>query len=229
MSTKRDSKRPGTSAEGDEASEVHESSVLGSDDEMVEILDALGPVSDKSERIVRLMPMHAAPGSNITRQAGRPRKIERRPQQTDLDYHQQIAQEKAEFVAEDPVVKAIQSFSDSADILRRVKEEVARETAALHFQRIENEKYGRDTAQISTRRIDALSKIASIELEIKRMGADTVNLKSEKIQRVFKYIIAAFREGCVTTGMSPEQIDLLFNTLSTSLEGWEEKAAELVR
>ncbi len=88
---------------------------------------------------------------------------------------------------------------------------------------------GRDSAQVSTRRIDALTKIANIELEIRKMGAETINLKSEKMQLVFKYIVDIFREGCVETGMSTESIDLLFNWLGTHLEGWEDKAAELVR
>jgi hypothetical protein len=223
-----ENKKVSTSSEGDENSEVQESSYLGSNEE-VEVLESV--TNRKFDKIARLLPIHAVVSASkgISRQVGRPRKIERKPVESDLEYHEMIVKERAEFIEEDPIVRSIQNRSDTAELMNRIKEEVARETAALHHQRLENGKFGRDTAQISTRRIDGLKKIAEIELEIKRMGADTINLKSERMQKLFQYIIAAFREGCVQINMSPEQIDLLFNHLSTNLEGWEEKAAELVR
>jgi hypothetical protein len=210
--------------EGDEASEVEESSLLGSEDADEESDDR-----QRTTRVIKLLPVHAAGGPNAVRRVGRPRVITRKPNQTDLEYHQELSKEKLDFVENDPVVKGIATRSDAVDMLRTIKQEVAKEAAALHFQRIENEKYGKDTAQVSTRRIDALTKIANIELEIKKMGADVINLKSEKFQKVFAMLILHFREMCVEIGMRPEQIDLLFNRLSTSMEGWEEKAAELVR
>jgi hypothetical protein len=213
--------------EGDEASEVEEASLLGAE----EIEETDEPVDDRQRtaKLITLLPVHAAGGPNITRRVGRPRQITRKPNQTDLEYHQAMTEEKVGFIESDPVVKAIGARSDAVDMLRIIKHEVAKEAAALHFQRIENEKLGKDTAQVSTRRIDALTKIAGIELEIKKMGADVINLKSEKFQKVFGLLIGHFREMCVEIGMRPEQIDLLFNRLSTSMEGWEENAAELVR
>ena len=212
--------------EGDEASEVEESSVLGSslDDE-----DEPSDDRQRTEKIIKLMPIHSVPGANVSRRVGRPRQITRKPGQSDLDYHQALTEEKVEFVENDPVVKAITMRSDAVDMLRVIKQEVAKEAAALHFQRIENEKYGKDTAQVSTRRIDALTKIANIELEIKKMGADVINLKSEKFQKVFALLIGHFRDMCIEIGMAQEQIDLLFNRLSTELDGWEDRAADLVR
>ena len=212
--------------EGEEASEVEESSVLGSslDDE-----DEPSDDRQRTEKIIKLMPIHSVPGANVSRRVGRPRQITRKPGQSDLDYHQALTEEKVEFVENDPVVKAITMRSDAVDMLRVIKQEVAKEAAALHFQRIENEKYGKDTAQVSTRRIDALTKIANIELEIKKMGADVINLKSEKFQKVFALLIGHFRDMCIEIGMAQEQIDLLFNRLSTELDGWEDRAADLVR
>ena len=211
------------------------------DDDTVEDI-ALGP-ADMSEsarvgNVVQLLPVHAAPTVGgkgkqghtykVTRTAGRPRRVERMPTTSDLEYHALMTEERGRFVDTDPVVRATQKNADPLDVLKIIKGEVAKESAALHFQRIENEKYGRDVAQVSTRRIDALKKIADIELEIKKLGADTLDIHSEKFQRVFKFWLNTLREIAEQT-MTPEQIDLFFNHLSTSMEGWEEKVAATLR
>lgn len=192
--------------------------------------------------VTKLLPAHAAPYSpnpggteagggkllKMQRQRGRPRKVERMPTTSDLEYHALMTEERAKFIEEDPVLKAIRAKSDPMSVLAYVKEQVAVEQAALHFQRMENEKLGRDTAQVSTRRIDALKKIADIELELKKLGAGNIDAHSEKFQRVFNTFIESIREIAGET-MSPQQCDLFFNRLSTALEGWEDRAADILR
>lgn len=183
--------------------------------------------------VVQLLPVHAAPntGKNpltVARGRGRPRKVERMPTTSDLEYHAKMAEEKAKFVDGDPVVQAAGKTTDPMMMLSIIKAEVARETAALHFQRIENEKLGRDTAQVSTRRIDALKKIADIELEIKKLGASAVDVRSEQMLRVFKFFIETVRT-ILEDNLSPEQCDLIFNRFSTEFENWQDKLAEVLR
>ena len=214
--------------EGDE----HDDSDPISDVEKGEDADTSGPVDTDGSRennVRQLLPVHAAPntGKNslkVARQRGRPRKVERMPTTSDLEYHALMSEEKSRFIEDDPVYRAALGKADSAEILNIVKAQVAREAAALAFQRVENEKFGKDTAQISTRRIDALTKIANIELEVKKMGGDLLDLRGEKFQRVFAMLIESFKE-VSTTVLSEEQVDLLFNALGTKLEGWEDRAA----
>lgn len=187
---------------------------------------------DRPDNVRRLLPVHAAPntGKNslkVDRQRGRPRKVERMPTTSDLEYHAEMSEEKTRFIDQDPVYKAAVGKCESSEILHIIKSQVAREAAALEFQRIENEKFGRDTAQISTRRIDALTKIANIELEIKKLGGDILDLRGEKFQRIFKLLIGKF-ETVAGDVLQPEQVDLLFNRLSTEMEGWEEEVAVAV-
>ena len=187
--------------------------------------ESLSEVARHAE-VIRLLPQHLV-APRVTR--GRPRELVRAPFPKDLlEYHAQMSAVKASFVDEDPVVVAARGQSDAADLLRLVKSEIAREAAALHFQRIENEKSGKDTSQQSTRRIDALVKVANIELEIKKLGASMMDLHGEKFQRVFHLWIEMLREVAAET-MSPEQIDLFFNRLSTMMEGWEDRASDLIR
>ena len=215
----------------------------GDSDEEHDDADPIGetaPVDEKTKttNVLQLLPVHAAPtlggkgkqgnALKVQRGPGRPRRVERMPTTSDLQYHALISEEKAKFIDSDAVVQATRGAADPAQVLRLIRAEVAKEAAALHFQRIENEKYGKDTAQTSTRRIDALTKIAHIELEIKKLGSDALDLRSEKFQKVFTLWIEIMREVASDT-LTPEQIDLFFNRFSTKIEGWEERAADAVR
>jgi hypothetical protein len=191
--------------------------------------------------VVNLLPVHAAPYTQgrpraegggdalkVQRRVGRPRKVERMPTTSDLEYHAQITEQKAKFVEADSVVQAAVAKADPMAMLAVIKTEVAKESAALHFQRIENEKYGKDTAQVSTRRIDALKKIADIELEIKKLGGSQIDVNGEQMQRVFKFFVETVR-AILEENLSVEQLDLVFNRLQTEFEGWQEKVAAVLR
>ena len=185
--------------------------------------------TDAASNVRHLLPVHAAPntGKNslkVKRGPGRPRKVIRMPTTTDLEYHALMSEEKAKFIDLDPVVVATRG-KDAILVLRTVRAEMAKESAALHFQRVENEKFGKDTSQISTRRMEALNKIAAMEFEIKKLGADVIDLHGERFQRVFAFWIETLKEVAQAT-LAPEQADMLFNRLETTMNGWEDKASE---
>lgn len=189
--------------------------------------------NDRLEGVIRLLPVQDAPrtGKNslvVKRGRGRPRKVERMPTTNDLDYHAEMLIEKDKFIKGDPLVSAVETKVEPIEVLRVIKAQIAEECAALHFQRIENEKRGKDTAQISTRRIESLKKVADIEFEMRKLGADSVDLKSERFQRVFLFLIQILKETAEQT-LPPEQIEIFFNRLESSLLGWEEKAAEIAK
>lgn len=173
-----------------------------------------------------VVPLHAATGANIKRGPGRPKKVGAKPTVDDLVYHAEMAEQRARFVESDPLVKTAVSRQEAIDTLQQVKEQVAREAASLQFAKNEEEKYGRDTSQMSSRRIAALREIANIELEIKKLGVTMIDLKGERFQKIFRFFLETVRESASGT-LSPEQVDLLFNRLGTKLEGWEEKAQSL--
>lgn len=158
----------------------------------------------------------------------RPRSMVRnRPSQEDLEYYEALQEEREQFVAGDPVVQNA-AGRDPLQLLSALKKEVARETASLAYQRIINERMGRDSSSISGRRIDALKKIADIELEMHKIGFDQIDLHGEKLQRVFQLWIEIVKDAAVAT-LGAEQLDLFFNRLTTAMDGWEERAADLVR
>lgn len=198
---------------------------IDAEDEAEEARESQGQEARKAQGALKVLPLHLT-SKRATR--GRPREIKRIPKVKDLEYHAQMSAEKAQFVDQDPVVIAARGRADVAEVLRHIKEQIACEQAAIHFQRIENEKYGKDTAQMSTRRIDALTKIAHIELEIKKMGGDLIDLRGERFQKVFALWIGIIKDVASET-MPPELIDLFFNRLSSAMEGWEDKATDHIR
>lgn len=220
----------------------HQDEIEDDEDDMGDENPDADPIGEserkKADAVLQILPVHAAPllggkgkGGNslkVERRAGRPRRVERMPTTSDLQYHALISEEKAKFIDSDDVVSAARGNADTAQMLKLIKAEVAKEAAALHFQRIENEKYGKDTSQNSTRRIDALTKIANIELEIKKLGSDVMDLRHPKFQKVFTLWIEVMREVATET-LTPELIDLFFNRFSTKIEGWEDRAAEELR
>lgn len=177
---------------------------------------------------VLFVPPKNQPQSGGKALGNRPQRIGRsRPSQDDLEYYEALAEEREQFVSGDPVVQNA-SGKDPLQLLSALKREVARETASLAYQRVVNERMGRDTSALSGRRIDALKKIADIELEMHKIGFDQLDLYSEKLQRVFQLWTEIVKDAAVAT-LGPEQLDLFFNRLTTAMDGWEERAADLIR
>jgi hypothetical protein len=185
-----------------------------------------GRTGDSEKERVSI-PLRLLPTQMSTKARGR-KLVSKLPVLRDSDYHLRASAAKSKFVDEDRVVTAARNRAESAQILHLIKEQIACEAAAIHFQRIENEKNGKDTAQTSSRRISALTNIAHIELEIKKLGADLIDLRGERFQKVFKLWIEIIR-GVAAETLPPEQIDLFFNRLSTAMEGWEDTATDNAR
>jgi hypothetical protein len=150
-----------------------------------------------------------------------------RPTEEDEAYYEQTAAERNAAIDNDPVVRSSKG-KDSLALLSTLKGEVAREAATLAYQRTINTKMGKDITTISARRIDALKKIADIEMEMRKIGFDQVDVHSEKFQRIFALWVTTIREVAEET-LEPESLDLFFNRLTSAMDGWEDRAEELVR
>lgn len=112
-----------------------------------------------------LLPVHLAPrvgdpkargGTTlkVKRGPGRPRKVERMPTTSDLEYHALQSAVKEQFINSDPLVQAARNpKADSSMVLKLIREQIAVEAAALHFARLEEEKLGRPVGQSSSRQI----------------------------------------------------------------------------
>lgn len=162
----------------------------------------------------------------VKRGPGRPRKVERAPQVTDLEYHVAMTEARQKYMASDPLLVAIENKVDPVDILYQVKRGVAIEAASMAFDQIEGQKRGKDTSQMSSRRIEALKKIAEIELKLRELEAESLNFTSERFQKVFHFWVRRLATVAQET-LPPEMQDLFMNNFARAMENWEEEAAEV--
>lgn len=150
-----------------------------------------------------------------------------RATQEDLEYYEATLAEREQFLNADQVVRNSKG-QDTLALLAAVKQQMAREAAALAYLRDQKDRIGADSSAVSAKRIEALKKISDIELEMRKIGVDQIDVHSEKMQRIFQLWIDTIREVSEQT-LRPEDADLFFNRLTTAMAGWMEKAQELVR
>jgi hypothetical protein len=186
-----------------------------------------GPSQEIIDNVRQLLPAHLrGPNPRLKRVGlGKLAKRLTAEQEKIMD---ELYEEHQRKLAEDPLVKILQGKPDSGSILESLRLEVAKEAASIRLEREEAERQGKETAQTSSRRITALTQIAHIELEIKKLAPDSVDVRSEKFQKIFKMFIETMRASAEAT-LPPEMIDLYFNHFSSAMEDWEERAAALIR
>jgi len=202
------------------------------DDEVTALLDELDAEETMSSHGGRILEASVVPiGKPVKKGRGRPKKEYGAPSPTKAEFNQAVIEQQVAFVEKDEIVRAITQKKDSAATLHMLKERIARSAATLEFVRLEQQKrgqYHREVPQIITRQISALKEIANIELEIRKLGTDVLDLSNPRIQTVFKLLIDTFRD-VMKDILEPAQFDLVWNKLESELEDWEEKADSLIR
>lgn len=142
-------------------------------------------------------------------------------------YQEALDEERRQFIADDPVVQAA-AGRDSLAVLGAIKMQAAQEAASLAFAKSLLERQGKDATQTAVKHLDALKKIADIELEMRKIGVDQLDITGEKFQRVLKYFLGVVKTAAQQT-MNSEQADLFFVKLTTEMEGWVDKVAEIIK
>lgn len=198
-------------------------------DPVPEVQVVPSPKAQMELKVAAVIPMHQVPGIPAHRGRGRPKKIETKPTPDALAYHAEMTRQQIEYVDNDAIVQATNMRKDSAEMLHLVRARLARVQASLEFRRLEDEKRGgREAAQILSRQTAVLREIAQIELKIKEMGVQMLDLHGEPMQKVFAMFVERIQR--VASEVLPKaQFDLFFNRLETALEGWEEEAESLIR
>jgi len=138
-----------------------------------------------------------------------------------------LDEERRQFIANDPVVQTA-GGKDPLALLFALKMEVAREAARLSHQQMLLERAGKDCSSLSKQKIDAYKKIADIELEMRKLNVEVIDVRGEKIQRIYNLWVEIIKKAAVST-LDEQQADLFFNKLTSEMQGWLEKAEDLVR
>ena len=185
---------------------------------------------ERLAEVLELRPDHAVPddglGHRVERRRGRPRRAVPRPGASEIDYASELNRLRKAWVNGDLLVKLLDpnERANAAEIISTLKGELAREAAALRYEIEERATAGRDIAQLGSRRIDALVKIASIELAAMKLGMRSVDLGGAQMQRIFAAFMDQVANVLVET--VPEKVAASFaNKLRAKLEGWEERVS----
>ena len=101
---------------------------------------------------------------SVKRRPGRPRSVRRAPSATEESFIHAIRCARDLFIDSDPLVGALRDRVNVDLVLREVLNGLATESASILWEIRRGREAGRDTAQLSSRRIDALSKIGLVEL-----------------------------------------------------------------
>ncbi len=191
--------------------------------------DDMSEDSPMQLKVATIIPLHDATGS-VKRGRGRPRKINPKPTPDDLAYHAEMQRHQVEFVQQDEVLAAVSDRRGSAEVLHLLKQKIARDAAVLDFHRMELQKYGKteEASAVAKKHIAALKEIAQLELQIRALNDQIIDLRGEKFQKIFSMMVAKFRDVAKET-LNQEHFDLLFVRLENALENWEDEAEGLIR
>lgn len=139
---------------------------------------------------------------------------------------------KAAFFDNDPLLQQIDTGVESEDILHLVMRGFAQEAASLNFERIEAERNGKETSQLSIRRINALKALGETWIKRKeQLSARTIDLESPAFVKLFEFMLETFREAMLQGNVPRDQAETVFARLSDRMDDdtWEQEARNRMR
>lgn len=154
----------------------------------------------------------------VKRRPGRPRKVELAPAPDEAAYHALMVEERELQLRTDSVVAA--SDGTPEEVLVALRTAAAREAAGLLFERRRLEARGSDVAQICSRRVEALTAVARLTLELARVRAGTFDPYSRDMQLIYNFFLDTVRES-TTAVLPPDTAAALVEAFETRLAGWE--------
>lgn len=157
----------------------------------------------------------------------RPRLADASPEK--LEKLEREVKKKNMDLKKDRLLNLVKDNTSGIDFFEKIIEEFSEEVFSLKHEREKAEAKGKDTSGLSIKRVNALKHLADLWIAKRKLSIDeAMDLKSERFQRVFKFLLTIFRDSMVDSGMDMDDIKKVIQTLMFNLDGWEEKAQELV-
>lgn len=159
--------------------------------------------------------------------AGRPRKVPIRPTSAEAE---QLQKNKKRHMENDSLVQAISKNPDSLNMLDIVMTELAKESSSLDFERLEAERKGEDTTNISSKKIGALKAVMDTYFKKREtIVNDMFDFKDKKFEKLFEFFLIKFRNSCEKADMSPEAIQDLFRIAGEEFSDWQKEAIHFIK
>lgn len=126
----------------------------------------------------------------------------------------------------DPILQAAESAPESAEVLNQVVLAIGEEAASLRFERMEAERKGTDTSQLSMRRVAALKAIGDTWIKRKeQIQSRVIDLESPAFQALFQFISETFVRAMQSAGVRHELSDTVISQFAKLLDdSWKNEA-----
>lgn len=126
----------------------------------------------------------------------------------------------------DPILQAAESAPESSEVLNQVVLAIGEEAASLRFERMEAERKGTDTSQLSMRRVAALKAIGDTWIKRKeQIQSRVIDLESPAFQALFQFISETFVRAMQSAGVRHELSDTVISQFAKLLDdSWKNEA-----
>lgn len=126
----------------------------------------------------------------------------------------------------DEVMTQVRNDPESLDVLHSVMMGLAEEAAAMAQARVSLEAQGKNTSNVSAKRVTALRAIGDTWMKRKeQLGGQSLDLEGVAFKRVFGYTMETFRKALSQAMIRPEQIEVIFAKLAKLMdEDWIKEA-----
>jgi len=119
----------------------------------------------------------------------------------------------------DPIIQAAETTPESAEVLNQVLLGISEEAASLRFERMEAERNGEDTSQLSMRRVQALKAIGDTWIKRKeQIQHRGIDLESPAFRAVFEFIAETYARAMQNAGVRQELVDSVTAQFSKLLD-----------
>lgn len=119
----------------------------------------------------------------------------------------------------DPILQAAETAPESGDVLNQVMLGIGEEAASLRFERMEAERKGEETSQLSMRRVQALKTLGDTWIKRKEQIAHRgIDLESPAFQAVFLLISETYARAMQAAGVRQELADSVTAQFSKLLD-----------
>ena len=131
--------------------------------------------------------------------------------------------DRVAFVKNQPLVKSL-AEGDSATAMDTLLLEIGEEISHLKWERRKAAKDGKNTAQFTVARINGLRSLAEALIRRKEAAmAENLDLRSPRLQKIFKVWMQFFYEAMEKSDVSPEVINVVFQQMKADMIGWEKR------
>lgn len=136
---------------------------------------------------------------------------------------QKDLRDRVAFVKNQPLVKALADGAP-ARAMDTLLIEIAEEISHLKWERRKAAKDGKNTAQYTVARINGLRSLAETLIRRKEAAiAENLDLKSPRLQKIFKIWMQFFYEAMEKSDVPPEVINVVFQQMKADMIGWEQR------